>query len=169
MASIHLNHGADGSAVGVGADRQVKDMFIDFRKMEIKSKQDTDGLAKAQADLEATLAELAEAKARAPTVSATPAYVRSASGVSSGVLDPAAKARVESLKARVRELQGQVDGLRAAIQNGENLKRDKKAQIKTWMTEFEQREGRPPTNQVRPYRVRVDLMTYVLLLRIHVV
>jgi hypothetical protein len=34
----------------------------------------------------------------------------------------------------------------------EVLKKTKKAQIKEWMTEFEQREGRPPTNQDKEVR-----------------
>lgn len=44
-------------------------------------------------------------------------------------------------------VQGKANALRDAIEATEALKRDKKAQIKQWMADFEQREGRPPTNQ----------------------
>jgi predicted transcriptional regulator len=47
----------------------------------------------------------------------------------------------------MRDLQGKQESLKAAIQDGEAAKKAKKAQIKQWMTDFEQREGRQPTNQ----------------------
>ena len=42
---------------------QVKDMFVDYKKLEIKGKQDTDVLAPAQQALDTALAELKDAEA----------------------------------------------------------------------------------------------------------
>lgn len=49
-------------------------------------------------------------------------------------------------------LQLKAKALRDAIEEIEVLKKTKKAQIKEWMTGFEQREGRPPTNQDKEVR-----------------
>jgi hypothetical protein len=60
---------------------------------------------------------------------------------------PVADARLMALEGRVKELEERERGVQRSIEEDEAAKKAKKAQIKQWMTDFEQREGRPPTNQ----------------------
>lgn len=55
--------------------------------------------------------------------------------------------RVSALQSQVKSLELEVDNAAKLSQQAEEAKKTSKNKVKMWMTDFEAKEGRPPTNQ----------------------
>jgi len=127
----------------------VRDLFVTYKSAETKAKEAADALAANTTDLEGAKQELASLQRRAtiqPSQPKTSIMLLSAP-VTPPPTELVSTARAAGMQAKVRDLEGKIATAKAGVDDLEGQRKAKKAQIKDWMSEFEQREGRPPTNQ----------------------
>jgi predicted transcriptional regulator len=126
----------EGRAPGTADKEKVKDLFINYKKAEVRVTE-----IAAQRD---NLSKLLEEK-RAQSSALAPTPVTALTPVEYKAL-PVASEALGLARARVQQLQGREGELRQALAQEEEAKKNSRATVKQWLTEFEAREGRQPTN-----------------------